>query len=216
MNASRSVAFATWMLEHVACDESLQGDLLEELRAGRSASWYWRESLSAIAVTITHRFRPHAQPLTFAVGWSLLYPMLWPAILSSRPTQSLIQRMSAHDLPYSSALHAISEAAPALLFVWIGFLFYLAAQRRSAPHVPMLRLLASLSIGLNILLLATIGVHILTSLDGQDVTPANFTAHIGMHLVSRSIPLALSLFAALRCALPQTRRRHRSSDPLAS
>jgi len=41
------------MLEHCAPprgDEALAGDLLEELRAGRSPQWYWKQVLSAIAL----------------------------------------------------------------------------------------------------------------------------------------------------------------------
>ena len=46
---------ATWLLEHLGgcyCREPLSGDLIEEFRAGRSAAWYWRQVLQAIAADI--------------------------------------------------------------------------------------------------------------------------------------------------------------------
>ena len=43
MKSIKSVALATWMLEHLAFgsdNEALCGDLLEEFQLGRSAAWY--------------------------------------------------------------------------------------------------------------------------------------------------------------------------------
>lgn len=44
-------AVATWLLQCAARgNEALVGDLLEEYRHGRSAAWYWRQVLTAVAV----------------------------------------------------------------------------------------------------------------------------------------------------------------------
>jgi hypothetical protein len=43
-----------WMLEHLNAgnsNEALAGDLVEEVRCGRSAVWYWRQVLGALART---------------------------------------------------------------------------------------------------------------------------------------------------------------------
>jgi hypothetical protein len=50
MKLSKPPAVATWTLEHLVGGErqALAGDLLEEFRQGRSASWYWRQVLVAI------------------------------------------------------------------------------------------------------------------------------------------------------------------------
>jgi hypothetical protein len=63
-----------------------------------------------------------------------------------------------------------------------------------------------------VLFVATIGQHLRNSdIDVRNVSRENFNSH----LVALSIPLALSLFSALVCALPPVRRRHRSADSLA-
>ncbi|MGH8256661.1 MAG: signal peptidase I [Steroidobacteraceae bacterium] len=70
-------AFASWLVEHVACRyrrESLAGDLIEEFGSGRSTGWYWLQVLQALAVaagwalracshrTVTHDSQPADRP----------------------------------------------------------------------------------------------------------------------------------------------------------
>jgi hypothetical protein len=53
MKSSEPPALARWLFERVRfsdTDEALAGDLLEEFTQGRSAAWYWRQVLVAIAV----------------------------------------------------------------------------------------------------------------------------------------------------------------------
>jgi hypothetical protein len=74
-----TVGLATWMLEHLTFgrdNESLCGDLLEELREGRSAGWYFRQASMAIGISVCETIREYASPLVFSAGWSTLYP-LW-------------------------------------------------------------------------------------------------------------------------------------------
>jgi hypothetical protein len=203
-----STTLATWMLDHLgARNESLSGDLLEELQAGRSTAWYWRQTLSAIAITLSIRSRAYLVPLLFSAGWSLLYPTLWPAIIHSTLAQNLTGRIATYDLPFSTGLGSVSAIAPAALFIAIGFFVYLASRHHS-PHPSTLRLLASLSISLNVLLLTIIGEHLRnTGVDLRNVSRENFNAH----LVALCIPMALGLYAALLCALPPPERRHPGS-----
>jgi hypothetical protein len=51
MNSPCPPRLATWMLRLVVGphSESLEGDLLEGWRSGRSASWYWRQVLVAVS-----------------------------------------------------------------------------------------------------------------------------------------------------------------------
>jgi hypothetical protein len=209
------VALATWMLEHLtfgSANESLSGDLLEELRSGRSAGWYWRQTLSAIAVTLSIKSRAYVLPLVFSAGWSILYPVLWLGIMGNRLTQAILERMGAHDWPYSTGLHFVSATIPAAMFVWIGFFVYLTSSNQVARKLSTLRILGSLSISLNVLFVTTIGQHLRNSgIDVRNVARENFNSQ----LVALSIPLALSLFSALVCALPPMRRRHLDADSLA-
>ena len=60
MKPAMPVGLATWMLEHLTFGrdhESLSGDLLEELGAGRSAGWYLRQVSMAIGVGVYESIR---------------------------------------------------------------------------------------------------------------------------------------------------------------
>jgi len=210
-----SVALATWMLEHVTFgspNESLSGDLLEEFQSGRTAGWYWRQALTAIVITLSSKSRAYVLPLVFSAGWSILYPAMWLSITKSRLIQDLLGRMAAHDWPYSTGLHFVSATIPAAMFVWIGFSLYLASCNQLARQLSTLRILGSLSISLNVLFVATMGQHLRNSdIDVRNVSRENFNSH----LIALSVPLALSLFSALVCALPPVRRRYRTADTLA-
>jgi len=53
----RPPALANWLLERLGYTRrnvALAGDLLEEFRNGRSAAWYWRQTLAVIAGGIAH------------------------------------------------------------------------------------------------------------------------------------------------------------------
>jgi hypothetical protein len=213
MKPIRSIVLATWMLEHLTFgspNESLSGDLLEEFRSGRSAGWYWRQAVSAIAIRLSSESRAYALPLVFSAGWSIAYPAMLFFITRSRLTQTIVERMSAHDWPYSTSLHFVSASFPASMFVWIGFGVYLTSCNQVVRRLSALRILGSLSISLNVLFVGTIGQHLISS--DIDVSRESFNSH----LVVLSIPLALSLFSALVCALSPMGQRHRNADPLAS
>jgi hypothetical protein len=212
MKPIRSITLATWMLEHLTFgspNESLSGDLLEELRSGRSAGWYWHQALSAIAITLSSESRACALPLVFSAGWSILYPAMWLSITRSRLAQTTLERMVAHDWPYSTGLHFVSATIPAAMFVWIGFFLYLTSCNQVVRQLFTLRILGCLSISLNVLFVATIAQHLGSpDIDMRNVSRENFNSH----LVALSTPLALSLFSALACALLPVRRRRRNVD----
>ena len=68
MKQDLAVVLATWMLEHLTFGrdhESLSGDLLEELGAGRSAGWYLRQVSMAIGVGVEFE----AQGVPVKEGW---------------------------------------------------------------------------------------------------------------------------------------------------
>jgi hypothetical protein len=206
MKTMRSLGLANWMLKHWVLgpyDESLTGDLLEELRSGRSVGWYWRQAITAIAVSLSNQFPTYVFSLVFSIGWSLLYLALWPSIMGSQVVHATVQQMAAYDLPYSTGLTAVGELAPVALWVWTGFFVYVGLLRPGFSKLEPLRLLRSLSISLNILLVVTIGQHLRGSgSDMYNVSPGN----ANFHLFSFSIPIVLSLFSALVCASQLKRR----------
>ncbi|WP_263384632.1 hypothetical protein [Granulicella arctica] len=199
MKSPRTIALANWLLQHLTLgspNESLAGDLFEELQSGRSKGWYWRQVLSAIATSVSIRFRAYLLPLGFSVAWSFVYSAGWPSIMRGPLTQAATRRLATHDWPYSTGFHAVAILLPAILFVWFGLFLYLAS-RTNRP--PALRLVASLSISLNALLLSTIALHLATQQPVDD------------RLSYQSLSLALSLFSALICALQPARQLHHAS-----
>lgn len=66
----RPPALANWLLDRLGYSRrnaALAGDLLEEFRSGRSAAWYWRQTLVVIANGIANRGR-EMWPYLLALG----------------------------------------------------------------------------------------------------------------------------------------------------
>ena len=86
MKVPQPPAMATWLLKRLALgqrQESLIGDLIEQYRQGRSASWYWRQVLMAIPVSAAKELRDHKRFMVcVAVAGSMicvlaLLPVRW-------------------------------------------------------------------------------------------------------------------------------------------
>lgn len=85
MKVSQPPAVATWVLKRLALgerQESLIGDLIEQYRQGRSASWYWRQVLMAILVSATNELRDHKR---FMVRLVVVGSAIW--VLASLPVR---------------------------------------------------------------------------------------------------------------------------------
>lgn len=79
--------FSTSLFDRLGIEAALIGDLLEERAGGRSAFWYWREVLAAVASHAAHSLYRHkllalrAMATGFAANyviWSLLSKLLQP------------------------------------------------------------------------------------------------------------------------------------------
>jgi hypothetical protein len=210
MKPTESVTLATWILEHLTPEpynEALSGDLLEELRSGRPVGWYWRQLIFAIGVGFFKKSRDYALPLFFSTCWSMLYPAWQLSILKNQFTQSMSDRWSALDWPYSASLELGSGILPAATFIWLGFFVYLVLRALRGDKPSGFRILGSLSLSLNVLLIVTIG---LSRYLGSSATYPHPLARENFYLspyhLAISIPLALSLFSALLSALPPPRK----------
>ena len=73
MRSSQPPIVATWVLTHFGNrNEVLAGDLIEEYRRGRSASWYWRQVVVALLIGCGKEIRTHKLLAVRAlvVGWA--------------------------------------------------------------------------------------------------------------------------------------------------
>lgn len=211
MKPMESVPLATWMLEHFTpkpYNEALSGDLLQELRSGRPVGWYWRQVLSAIGVGFLTKARDCAPPAIFSIGWSMFYPAWQLSLWRNQFTPSVFDRWSSLDWPYSASLELGSGILPAVTFILLGFSIYLVLRIQKADKPSGFRILGSLSLGLNVLLIATIGLSRYLGSSGthlRSLGRENF--YLSPYHLALSIPLALSLFSAIVSALPLARKR---------
>lgn len=85
---------ATWLLRTFTSGphaEAMAGDLVEQFRTRPSASWYWRQVISAVAADIissaaTHKWRT---ALAIAIGWVAYATLAVPANALWREIQPL-------------------------------------------------------------------------------------------------------------------------------
>lgn len=208
-----SVTLATWMLEHLTprpYSEVLAGDLLEELHAGRSALWYWRQSVTAIALCAASRCSSYAIPMAFSAVWSLLYPAWQTGLWNSRLARSFFSRGASFDWPLSGIADLSRGVLPVITFICFGLFFYLLLRIHSLRRPSILRLLGSLSLGLNVFLVTLIGLHHWADSLGDrlQVSIPGAVYHAPLHHAI-NLPLTLSLLSAILTALPPSRQRQR-------
>jgi hypothetical protein len=75
MNIRKPPRLANWLLNRSGVarqNPPLTGDLLEEFRNGRSAAWYWRQTLVVILTGLARNARLGWRPLTgIVIGWAI-------------------------------------------------------------------------------------------------------------------------------------------------
>ncbi len=226
MRAGRGIALATWVLEHLSVGmdgKALAGDLLEELAAGRSAGWYWRQAAYAVAVNALAASRVYALPMIFSAGWSLLYPG-WIAIGRGVFARTTLSYSRFLEWPYSALLEPVMGVLPVIVFVWVGLLVYLSlpsylsressgelsgkSSRELSGKLSALRLLGSFSVGFNVLLVASAALLPRGWFRGMGLQyrmVEDFYTNVRLAIVV--MPLMLSLYAAILCARPRARWR---------
>jgi len=77
--------FATWLLMRLGSagtNQSLIGDLVEQFAKGRSASWYWRQTVNAMFTVATQDVREHNLLALRAVGIGITSMWMFWALAS--------------------------------------------------------------------------------------------------------------------------------------
>ncbi|MGD0914555.1 MAG: hypothetical protein ABR928_21890, partial [Terracidiphilus sp.] len=209
MKSTKLVPFAAWMVEHLgsgSTSDALVGDLMEELQQGRSMTWFWRQVCLAIAAGSPSRLRSFALPLVFCAAWTSIYPA-WR--LFSRPilARALQGGWIALPWPYSAFVPLGFGLVPAITFVWSGFATYVLLHPTALREVTAQRLRLGLSASLSVLFVFTnLLLHHFrhSRVDLNSLMREDFFS--AFHLLSISIPLALSLLTALSTTVTQSPR----------
>jgi hypothetical protein len=145
MKPSKPPSAATWILEHLtpcAYDQALAGDLLEEFRSGRTTSWYWRQVLATVKISLFRSLQGHRSAVVFAVLWSTFAPA-WVAYVARLQMHfDFSGILRGIDWPWSTIADIALGLAADLSFVWTGMALYLVANGCSGrilnrtPHLP--------------------------------------------------------------------------------
>jgi hypothetical protein len=135
MRFSQPPVVATWLLKRLAREnEALTGDLIEEYRNGRSAAWYWRQVLIAIAVSNTNTIRAHKVLAVRAIllGWTARF---LTSYLIARPVFELYSALLRilGIVPYWLAWHYYGYPLLLLTCVYAAFNGWIVA-RLHRPH----------------------------------------------------------------------------------
>jgi hypothetical protein len=208
MNRAEPPRLARWMLEHCTPGDrvdALAGDLLEELRDGRSNDWYCRQVASAVAISWMRVLGARGMLIIFALMWSLLAPA-WTVILDhivSRPNPA--EEFWRMDAPFSGLASCGLWLALNVGFLWIGMLVYFGSYATFAKAFARNEVLRAFLIAAPVFLIAYFGTFVAMNLlmypgpgiPRRTMTPLGefFDPHIG------AFALRLPYFATLLCAL---------------
>ncbi len=133
---SRMTDVGSWMLTRLARGpymDAVAGDLMEGVRAGRSAGWYWRQVIVAIGAAWMAEVKARRGALLFSVLWTGSFLMGWyfpvHRMLQDRITGAMLNAISL-PFPFSMLLGLLYEELLDIGFIWIGLLVYLTISRR--------------------------------------------------------------------------------------
>ena len=135
MQHRRLPLLTTWMLEHLTPDErdeAQAGDLIEQFRAGRSASWFRRQAIVVIALEWDRSLRRRLAAMLFALIWSLLSPAWQLEYLRHFRNGRLDDVMWRLPFPWSTGCAIALGTARDMTFIWLGVLVYAALCRMAS------------------------------------------------------------------------------------
>jgi hypothetical protein len=84
MRSTNPPALATWLLQRFGAKEALVGDLVEQYRKGRSAGWYWRQTMSGIISSFATEAWQHKALAIGVVAFGAYLPHIYMFIVRPR------------------------------------------------------------------------------------------------------------------------------------
>ncbi len=136
MRSQNPPIVATWLLENLRSgkeNESLTGDLVEGYRRGRSNSWYWRQVLAAIAISLYSEVRSHGFLAIKATATGWLAEFLFLSVVVRLLIRFHLWLPLYHDLPLFLGRSIAGSLAWLILWtpVWVSCGWFVARLYRS-------------------------------------------------------------------------------------
>lgn len=217
MNHGEPPRLAAWLLHYAAPGqrhEALTGDLLEEFRTGRSASWYWRQTLSALAIAISQMLLKRGPAMLFTVLWSALVPSWLLAIATAEKHFDLHQRFGQMDWPWSFVCDWGLLLAANLFFIWAGIALYLIVSlgtHKGLAFRPLVRgILASLPAiaALWATLVILPGMFIEPQFSRSDLTALGPLLNVHLAAILARLPFFIAILYTLWSSAPRVGNRN--------
>jgi hypothetical protein len=219
MKSGEPPRIAAWLLEHCVLGDrrdALSGDLLEELRAGRSTLWYWRQVLSALVASRGRDMRNHTPLLVLAFVWSELFqPIYWLLLSRVEFHNNLIGHIWRIRWPWSTVLYLGGSLAFDFAFICAGAALYLLGRFLMAGSVNARALRRGVLASVPVYIAASGCILLLFSvlpvsphpIDRRTLTFFNVIVTMGMPGVIGRVPCALAMLTAVwEAARPEKRR----------
>jgi hypothetical protein len=147
MRASYPPVIATWLLDHLCAEpnDALAGDLVEEYFDGRSAGWYWRQVMAAIAIGGVQRVRACWSAVMFAALWTALSPGLrYLQIRMLDDDGAGMQRIWRMDGHWSTRFDSSVDVFAFLSVLWLGVTLYVVLDSSGRGEYQISRLVRGL------------------------------------------------------------------------
>jgi hypothetical protein len=188
---------ATWMLEHLTLgrkNEPLVGDLLEEFRRGRSATWYWREVLIAIVVGFAGALRRQWPAIAYAILCVIPVPAYSILAVGRMMNNPFFARRWQLEWPYSTICDLILYYGFQLIYVWFALIIYFLLFSLATRTVNLHRLMRSLWKSAFVFVAVTAGlVAFLTLLPGHAGLAIDLRHITALRLITDSLFLGSRL-----------------------
>ncbi|HKV93050.1 MAG TPA: hypothetical protein VJW20_10935 [Candidatus Angelobacter sp.] len=127
MRSNNPPGIATWMLEHLTFgrkNEALAGDLLEEFRRGRPATWYWRQVLVAIVIGFAGELGTQWAALIYATLCAIPVPAYWMLALNKVMDSPFFAGRWHLEWPYSTICDLSLFWGFQIIYIWCALVLY--------------------------------------------------------------------------------------------
>ena len=184
---------ATWMLEHLTPgkkNEALAGDLLEEFKRGRTATWYWRQVVTAIILGFARELRTQWPAIVYATLWTIPVPAyLILAVFRNLGETPFFARRWHWAWPYSTIGDIVLFYGAGLIYIWCALILYFLLFSLATRSINLHRLARSLWKSVFVFVAVNVGAMALFLLLPE---PAHHTYQIGhditaLHLMTESL-----------------------------